>query len=35
MMMEKKRRDRIGDGTRLAAHDEDPQGDGGAGAEGA
>ena len=34
LLMEKKRRDRAGDGTTLAAHDEDPQGDGGAGAEG-
>jgi len=33
-MMEKKRRDHAGDGTKLTAHDEDPQGDGGAGAEG-
>jgi hypothetical protein len=35
MIMEKKRRDHAGDGTRLTAHDEDPQGDGGgSGAEG-
>jgi hypothetical protein len=31
LIMEKKRRDHAGDGTRLAAHDEDPQGDGGSG----
>ncbi|RDB24128.1 Sterol regulatory element-binding protein cleavage-activating protein [Hypsizygus marmoreus] len=30
MIMEKKRRDHAGDGTRLVDHDEDPQGDGGA-----
>lgn len=29
VIMEKKRRDHAGDGTTLAAHDEDPQGDGG------
>ncbi|KAF8638860.1 hypothetical protein AX17_001916 [Amanita inopinata Kibby_2008] len=29
LIVEKKRRDRRGDGTRLTAHDEDPQGDGG------
>ncbi|KAF7441135.1 hypothetical protein PC9H_001484 [Pleurotus ostreatus] len=28
IILEKKRRDAGGDGTRLAAHDEDPQGDG-------
>jgi hypothetical protein len=31
LIMEKKRRDHAGDGTTLAAHDEDPQGDGGGG----
>jgi hypothetical protein len=31
MIMEMKRRNQAGDGTMLIAHDEDPQGDGGAG----
>jgi hypothetical protein len=29
LIFAKKRRDRGGDGTKLTAHDEDPQGDGG------
>jgi hypothetical protein len=29
LILEKKRADRAGDGTRITDHDEDPQGDGG------